>query len=49
MLPGDFYGDPANRIIVVTARVVDYKLLTFDKEILDYSKKGFVKVIIPKI
>ena len=43
-LPGDFHGDPADRMIVATARALDAKLLTFDKEILKYAKAGFVRV-----
>ncbi len=35
-LPGDFHKDPADRIIVATARVHDFTLLTKDKKILEY-------------
>lgn len=35
-LPGDFHKDPADRIIVATARVHNYRLLTKDQKILDY-------------
>ncbi len=38
-LPGDFHGDPADRILVATARNIGASLLTCDKEILAYSKK----------
>jgi PIN domain nuclease of toxin-antitoxin system len=39
-LPGDFHGDPADRIIVATARVMGARLLTSDKNILAYGKAG---------
>jgi PIN domain nuclease of toxin-antitoxin system len=35
-LPGDFHGDPADRIIVATARINGATLLTKDQRILDY-------------
>lgn len=43
-LPGDFHGDPADRLIVATARITDSILLTVDKKILAYGKQGFVNV-----
>ncbi len=35
-LPGDFHRDPADQIIVATARVHDCALLTVDSRILKY-------------
>ncbi|MGA7877644.1 MAG: type II toxin-antitoxin system VapC family toxin [Desulfoferrobacter sp.] len=35
-LPGDFHRDPADRIIVATARTHNLTLLTKDKKILEY-------------
>jgi PIN domain nuclease of toxin-antitoxin system len=35
-LPGEFHKDPADRIIVSTARVLNLTLVTKDKKILDY-------------
>ena len=35
-LPGNFHRDPADQIIVATARVYDLPLLTVDRLILDY-------------
>jgi len=35
-LPGEFHKDPADRIIVATARVHNLTLLTKDLKILDY-------------
>jgi len=36
-LPGTFHKDPADQIIVATARVCDCPLVTSDGKILDYS------------
>ena len=47
VLPGNFHGDPADRMIVATARILNAHLLTFDKPIHEYAKKGYVKVIKP--
>lgn len=35
-LPGEFHKDPADRILVSTARCLDLTLLTADEKILDY-------------
>ena len=35
-LPDPFHRDPADRILVATARVVPCPLLTADRKILDY-------------
>lgn len=35
-LPGDFHRDPADRILVATARLQNYPLLTADELILRY-------------
>ena len=37
-LPGSFHPDPADRLLVATARVHGLTLLTADKRILRYSK-----------
>jgi len=42
-LPGNFHGDPADRIIVASARVLNGTLLTFDQKILCYAKEGHLK------
>jgi PIN domain nuclease of toxin-antitoxin system len=41
-LPQDFLVDPADRIIVATARTMDLLLVTEDQKILAYSEAGFV-------
>ena len=45
MLPGEFHNDPADRIIIATARHHGLPLLTADQAILDYGAAGHVKVI----
>lgn len=42
-LPGDFHADPADRIIVATARHLGATLVTEDKLILTYSQAGHMK------
>ncbi len=37
-LPGDFHGDPADRLLVATARILDLILITRDNNILKYAK-----------
>lgn len=44
-LPGDFHGDPADRILVASARQLDAVLVTRDGKILDYAAAGFVKTL----
>lgn len=44
-LPGDLHGDPADRIIVATARVVGATLLTKDSRLVAYSQHKHVKVL----
>lgn len=42
-LPGQFHRDPADQIIVATARVYDCALVTSDKKILDYPHVTTIK------
>jgi PIN domain nuclease of toxin-antitoxin system len=42
MLPGVFHADPADRMIVATARVESATILTRDQRIIDYGQQGFV-------
>jgi PIN domain nuclease of toxin-antitoxin system len=44
-LPGEFHGDPADRFIVATARLLSIPLMTRDKKILDYSAQDYIKTI----
>ncbi len=36
-LPGDFHGDPADRLIVATARLRNLTLVTSDERLLRYT------------
>jgi PIN domain nuclease of toxin-antitoxin system len=42
-LPAELHGDPADRIIVATTRVLGGTLITFDDRILEYSSRGHVR------
>lgn len=44
-LPGDPHGDPADRIIVATARHHGATLVTADDKLLAYGTAGHVKVL----
>ena len=44
-LPGEFHGDPADRIIVASARHMNYTLLTADAAIIKYAHSGHCKAI----
>jgi PIN domain nuclease of toxin-antitoxin system len=46
MLPGDFHRDPADRLLVATARILDVPIMTRDSAILDYAAQGHVRAII---
>ncbi|MFN3235348.1 MAG: type II toxin-antitoxin system VapC family toxin [Gammaproteobacteria bacterium] len=44
-LPGEFHADPADRMIVATARMKNITLVTRDKNILKYGTKDFVSTL----
>ncbi len=44
-LPGDFHADPADRLLVATARIDGYTLVTRDSKILDYGTAGHVNIL----
>ena len=44
-LPGDLHRDPADRIIISTARELGMTLITRDRLILDYAAKGHVSAL----
>ena|SRR3990167_3734270 len=44
-LPGNIHADPADRMIIATARVEGCTLVTRDKRILIYSKNKYVSTI----
>jgi PIN domain nuclease of toxin-antitoxin system len=45
MLPGPVHGDPADRILIATARALDLTIVTRDSAILDYSARGHVRAL----
>jgi PIN domain nuclease of toxin-antitoxin system len=44
-LPGGFRSDPADLIIIATARVTGATLVTHDRRILDYAAAGHVNAL----
>jgi PIN domain nuclease of toxin-antitoxin system len=44
-LPDVFHRDPADRLIVATARVANATLMTRDQRILDYAARGHLRAI----
>ena len=45
LLPGGLHGDPGDRFLVATARVMRTPLLTSDHKILAYAEAGHVEAI----
>ena len=43
-LPGEFHGDPADRIIAATARRLEARLLTRDQRLREYAGRGFLNL-----
>ena len=44
-LPGDFHGDPADRLIVATARELGALLVTRDGLLLQYAARGHLRAL----
>ena len=44
-LPGQPEGDPADRIIIATARSFDLTIVTRDRAMLDYAALGYVRAL----
>lgn len=44
-LPGVPPRDPADRVIIATAREMGYRIVTRDRKILDYAEKGHVMAL----
>jgi PIN domain nuclease of toxin-antitoxin system len=44
-LPGEFHSDPADRIIIATARALELTVVTRDRAILAYAKQGYVRAL----
>jgi PIN domain nuclease of toxin-antitoxin system len=45
LLPGQAHGDPADRFLIATARTRGMPLATRDKDIIEYGKLGFLRVV----
>ena len=44
-LPGDIHADPADRLLISTARELNLPLVTRDRKILDYAASGHVQAL----
>jgi PIN domain nuclease of toxin-antitoxin system len=44
-LPGDIHNDPADRLLIATARDLGVPLITRDSRIIDYARDGHCQVI----
>jgi PIN domain nuclease of toxin-antitoxin system len=44
-LPGEMHGDPADRMLVATARVLGARLVTKDAQLIRYSRQRHVRAI----
>jgi PIN domain nuclease of toxin-antitoxin system len=44
-LPGDTPADPADRIIVATAREYDLRIVTRDRRLLAYAESGYCRAL----
>jgi len=44
-LPGEFHGEPADGLIVASARTRGLPIIPRDRKIIDYSQQGLVDVI----
>ncbi len=44
-LPGNFHGDPADRILLATARMTGAQLLTKDERLLEYGRQRQAAVL----
>ncbi|MGB7088056.1 MAG: type II toxin-antitoxin system VapC family toxin [Phormidesmis sp.] len=44
-LPGTIHGDPSDRILAATSRLVSASLVTKDRQLLAYGQQSFISVI----
>jgi PIN domain nuclease of toxin-antitoxin system len=44
-LPGNFHGDPADRILAATARNLGVPLMTRDPKLIEYGRRRLVSVV----
>jgi PIN domain nuclease of toxin-antitoxin system len=45
-LPEPLHGDPADRLLIATARHLSFPIVTRDRKIADYSRLGHVDIIV---
>lgn len=45
VLPGPLHGDPADRLLIATARTMNVPIVTRDKKMIAYGRRGHVRVI----
>jgi PIN domain nuclease of toxin-antitoxin system len=45
LLPGNLHGDPMDRIIIASARILEMVLVTRDRPILAYGREGHVRTL----
>jgi PIN domain nuclease of toxin-antitoxin system len=43
--PGDAHGDPADRMLIATARITGAVLVTCDERIIQYAETGHLRVV----
>ncbi len=44
-LPGTLHGDPADRMLAATARILGATLVTKDRQLLDYGAQSYISVV----
>lgn len=44
-LPGEIHADPADRILIATARVIGARFLTKDERLLDYGRQRHASIV----
>ena len=44
-LPGHVHGDPADRMLIASARITGGRLATLDQRIIDYASDGHLEVL----
>jgi PIN domain nuclease of toxin-antitoxin system len=44
-LPGKLHGDPADRMLAATARIMGAALLTKDQRLIEYSRQHYLRVL----
>ena len=44
MLPNLHHKDPTDRFIIATTRIINCRIMTYDKAIINYAKSGYIKI-----